>query len=62
MTLNPEEARRLHVLTLLESGQTTPAQAREALEFSARKRRWAPGRLARPTVWRRPAGGGGYFH
>ena len=31
MNLDPEEARRLHVLTLLESGRTTPAQAAEVL-------------------------------
>lgn len=39
MRLSLEESRRLHVLTLLESARTTPTQAREALVFTARKRR-----------------------
>ena len=31
MTLNPEEGRRLHVLSLLERGRITTAQAADAL-------------------------------
>jgi len=37
MNLDPEEARRLHVLTLLESRRITPAQAAEALGLSPRQ-------------------------
>jgi len=34
MTLTPEEARRVHVLTLLEGKRITRAQAAEALGFT----------------------------
>jgi len=37
MNLNPEEARRLHVLTLLESRRISPAQAAEALGLTPRQ-------------------------
>jgi len=37
MTLNPEEGRRLHVLTLLESRRITTAQAAEALGITPRQ-------------------------
>ena len=37
MTLTPEEAHRLHVLTLLESRRITPAQAAEALGLTPRQ-------------------------
>jgi len=45
MTLNPEEGRRLHVLSLLERGRITTAQAAEALGITPRQvRRPGPGR------------------
>jgi len=37
MTLTPEEARRVHVLTLLEGKRITPAQAAEALGLTPRQ-------------------------
>jgi hypothetical protein len=37
MTLTPEEARRVHVLTLLEGKHLTPAQAAEALGLTPRQ-------------------------
>lgn len=37
MTLNPEEGRRLHVLSLLERGRITTAQAAEALGITPRQ-------------------------
>jgi hypothetical protein len=37
MTLSPEEARRVHVLTLLEGRRITPAQAAEALGLTPRQ-------------------------
>lgn len=37
MTLTPEEARRVHVLTLLEGQRITPAQAAEALGLTPRQ-------------------------
>jgi transposase len=39
MPLTPEEGRRLHVLSLLERGQITTAQAAEGLELSSRQGR-----------------------
>ena len=37
MPLTPEEGRRLHVLSLLERGQLTTAQAAEALRLTSRQ-------------------------
>ena len=68
MRLSPEESRRLHVLTLHESGRTAPTEAGEALQFTAGQRRCVP-RPARPTVGRRGRGAdiftdplGGHIH
>ena len=36
MTPTPGECQRLHVLTVLESGKTTPAKAAEALGITPR--------------------------
>ena len=59
MRLSPEESRRLHVLTLHESGRTAPTEAGEALQFTAGQRRCVP-RPVRPAEWR--GAGGGHFH
>ena len=58
MTLTPKEAHRLHVLTLLESGRVTSAQAAEALRLTPRQVRRLRRTLRQkgPAVWR---GGGG---
>jgi hypothetical protein len=55
MPLTPEEGRRLHVLSLLERGQITTAQAVEALELTARQIRRLRGTL-------RQAGPAGLAH
>ena len=55
MALTPEEGRRLHVLTLLERGQITTAQAAEALELTPRQIRRLRGTL-------RQAGPAGLAH
>ncbi len=47
MTLTPEEARRVHVLTLLEGKRITPAQAAEAVGLTARQVRRLRARLRR---------------
>ncbi|MFA5026843.1 MAG: ISNCY family transposase [Candidatus Methylomirabilota bacterium] len=47
MTLTPEDARRVHVLTLLEGNRLTPTQAAEALGLSLRQVRRLRGRLRR---------------
>lgn len=47
MTLIPEEARRVHVLTLLEGKRITPAQAAEALGLTPRQVRRLRVRLRR---------------
>ena len=55
MPLTPEEGRRLHVLSLLERGQITTAQAAEALEITPRQIRRLRGTL-------RQAGPAGLAH
>lgn len=63
MTLTLEESRRLHVLTLVESGKITPAQAAEALGLTERQlwrlraklRAGGPAALAHGNRGRRPA-------
>ncbi len=52
MPLNPEESRRLHVLSLLERGRITTAQAVEALGLTPRQVR----RLRRTLQQHGPAG------
>ncbi|MEK6718790.1 MAG: helix-turn-helix domain-containing protein, partial [candidate division NC10 bacterium] len=52
MTLTPEEGRRLHVLSLLERGRITTAQAAEGLGLTLRKVR----RLRRALQRHGPAG------
>ncbi len=47
MTLTPEEARRVHVLTLLEGKRISPAQAAEAVGLTARQVRRLRARLRR---------------
>jgi len=47
MTLTPEEARRIHVLTLLEGKRITPTQAAEALGLTHRQVRRLRVRLRR---------------
>src|SRR5512143_3414322 len=47
MTLTPEEGRRLHVLTLLESTRITATQAAEALGLTVRQLRRLRGALRR---------------
>ena len=47
MTLTPEEARRVHVLILLEGKRITPPQAAEALGLTPRQVRRLRGRLRR---------------
>ncbi len=63
MTLNPEEGRRLHVLSSLERGRITTAQAAEALGITPRQVRrlrrrlqlYGPGGLAHRSRGRRSA-------
>ena len=52
MPLSPRETQRLHVLTLLESGKTTPAEAAKALGVTPRQLRRLRGKLRRqgPTA------------